>query len=203
MKNNPVILAQDPSFAKLSFSLYDGKKTIYLDSCSFSLGESVGFERVFEGSLQIFNDYKDKLYGLGINRNIFIDYIISEIPPPNSMYSAGLFALDMHLLYRLYEMNGLCKTIYTLPPSFLVTLHNRQKYKKSDSTRMAKYFMDEIFGDQFEYQFTGRLNADQAESFLFLIKAFYILDINGLREEITSAITGFYSPVEKVLVERG
>ncbi len=198
----PVILAQDPSFRKMAFSLYDGKRTIYLDTCSFSLGESVGFERVFEGSLQIFKDYKDVLYSLGVNDNLFIDYIISEIPPPNSMYSAGLFALDTHLLYKLYEMNSECKKIYTLPPSFLVTLHNRQKYKKSDSTKMAKYFMEEVFGDIFEYKYSGRLNADQAESFLFLVKGFYILNVMGFREVISSAISGFFSPVEKILIER-
>ena len=81
-KDEMVILAQDPSFAKLSFSLYDGQGNIYLDSCKFELGECIGFEKIFNANISIFEQYKNKLEkDYGVNSKFTIDKIFSEIPP--------------------------------------------------------------------------------------------------------------------------
>lgn len=198
-----VILAQDPSFAKLSFSLYDGEDTIYLDSCSFSLGECIGFEKVFNASQGIMKQYEELLVTkYGVNQSLFIDKVFSEIPPPTGAFSAGLYALDMFVLYRLFEINQKCSEVFTLPPSFLMTIHNQRSYKKGESTVLARYLMNDILGSKFNYEFKGKLNADQAESFIFLMRAFCKYDIKGTRHDIIRAISGFMSESEKLLTSR-
>jgi hypothetical protein len=202
-KKDLVILAQDPSFAKLAFSLYDGKGTVYIDNCEFKLGECIGFEKVFNANIDIMKQYKDKLtQNYNVNKTLFIDKIFSEIPPPTGMFSAGLYSLDTYILDKLFEMNLQCSEIWTLPPSFLMTIHNMRKYKKSESTTLAKYLMNEVLKDRFEYKFKGALNADRAESFLFLLRAFVKYDINGSKDLIVRAISGFFSENEKILISR-
>jgi hypothetical protein len=198
----PIILAQDPSFAKLAFSLYDGKSTIYIQNCTFSLGECVGFEKVFHASKDILSQYTTRLESLGVNKTLFIDKIFSEIPPPNGTYAAGLFALDTYILDHLWSYLPSCSEIWTLPPSFLMTLHNTRKYKKSESVTLAKYFMNDILKGRFTYKYTGILNADRAESFLFLVKAFCKYNIQECRESIIKAISGYFSESENLLIKR-
>lgn len=204
MSKDLVILAQDPSFNKLSFSLYNGEETIYLDSCSFKFSEQViGFEQVFRANREIAHQYLNKLYKeYKVNTEIFVKKIFSEIPPPTGMYSAGLFSLDTYILDKLFIFNKQCDEVYTLPPSFLMTIHNSRKYKKSDSTAFARYFMNDILKDKFEFIYKNRLNADMAESFLFLLRAFCRFDIKGTRDLIISTIPGFFSEPEKLLIRR-
>lgn len=205
MGNNDslVILAQDPSFAKLAFSLYDGEGTVYIDNCSFELGDCIGFEKIFNANRDILQQYLTKLTrDYGVNSRIYIDKIFSEIPPPNGMFSAGLFSLDTYILDKLYGFNKKCSEIYTLPPSFLMTIHNTRKYKKADSTTLARYMIEDILKDKFEFKYKGKLNADRAESFIFLLRAFVKYDIHGSRDLIVNAISGFYSESEKLLIKR-
>lgn len=204
MKEWPVILAQDPSFRRLSFSLYDGESSIYLDGCKFSFeGKGVGFEQVFRANRVIAKEYFEKLVKeYGVNDKMFIEKIFSEIPPPTGIYSAGLYSLDTFILDRLYMFNKRCDEIYTLPPSFLMTVHNTRKYSKSDSTVIAKYLMEEVLKDRVVFKFKGRLNADMAESLIFLLRAFVRFDVMGLGKEIVGAVPGFYSESEKLLVKR-
>jgi hypothetical protein len=203
LKNNFVILAQDPSFSKLAFSLYDGKDTIYLDNCNFKLGECVGFEKVFQANMSIWELYKDKLVkDYKVNKTLFIDKIFSEIPPPVGMYSAGLFSLDTFILDRLFNFNPKCTEIFTLPPSFLMTIHNVRKYKKGESTVLAKYLINDVLKDNFTFKFNGALNADRAESLFFLLRAFVKYDIKGSKEIIPRAISGFLSESEQLLISR-
>lgn len=202
-KKDLVILAQDPSFAKLAFSLYDGEGVVYLDNCDFSLGECIGFEKVFQANREILRQYLDKLsMSYGVNKNLFIDKIFSEIPPPNGMFSAGLYSLDTFILDKLFDYNEKCTEIWTLPPSFLMTIHNTRKYKKSESVALAKYLMNDVLKGRFEYKFKGALNADRAESFIFLLRAFVKYDINGSKDLIIRAISGFMSESEKILISR-
>lgn len=199
-----MILAQDPSFRKLSFSLYNGEDDIYLDSVSFALGDCVGFEKVFNANIKIFKEYTNKLVNFyKVNKDIFVDIIFSEIPPPAGTYSAGLYSLDTYLLTGLLSLNKKCREVYTLPASFLMTIHNSRQFKKSDSTAFARYFMNDILKDRFKFHINGRFNADQAESLLFLLRAFCKYNIKDTRELIINAVPGFYSESEKLLFSRG
>ena len=205
LSDTDVLLAQDPSFSRLSFSLYDGNEVIYLDGCKFSFeGKGVGFEQVYQASRVIAREYFSKLCcDYGVNEKIFIKKIFSEIPPPTGIYSAGLYALDTFILDRLFTLNKGCDEIYTIPPSFLMTVHNTRKYKKSDSTAIAMYLMEEVLKGKLEFRYKGRMNADMAESFIFLMRAFVKYDVRGLGEEISGAIPGLYSKTEKLLIRRG
>ncbi len=198
-----VILAQDPSFRMLAFSLYDGEDTVFLDSCSFKFDKRIGFEEVFEANHDILNQYLKKLVNdYGVNKYLFIEKIFSEVPQPGGYFSPGLYSLDTFILDRLFLFNKRCNEIYTLPPNFLMTVHNARKWKKSDSTVLAKYLMENVLGDMFQYKYKGRLNSDMAESFLMLLRAFCKYDVKGCCDTITNAIPGFYSEYEKLLIKR-
>jgi hypothetical protein len=198
-----VILAQDPSFSKLAFSLYDGKGNIFIDNCKFSLGDCVGFEKVFNANISIWEQYRSKLENdYGVNKSIWVKKVFSEIPPPTGMFSAGLYSLDTFILDRLFDFNSRCDEVWTLPPSFLMTIHNTRSYKKGDSTVLAKYLINDVLGDRFSYNFSGVLNADRAESFFFLLRAFVKYDIRESRDLIINAISGFFSESEKLLIKR-
>jgi hypothetical protein len=198
-----IILAQDPSFTKLAFSLYDGKETIYLDNCDFSLGECVGFEKIFNANREIMKQYLTKLVrDYKVNETLFIDKIFSEIPPPNGMYSAGLFSLDTYVLDKLFTFNKQCDEIWTIPPSFLMTVHNIRKYNKKDSTTLAKYYMGDVLKNDLKFVIRGTMNADKAESLFFLLRAFCKYDTLGLKGKIVNTISGFFSETEKLLISR-
>lgn len=193
-----VILAQDPSFRKLSFSLYDGDKTIYLDSCEYKFGDMIGFEDIYLANRIVYKQYRDKLIELGVNKRLFIDKVFSEIPPPTGMFSAGLFSLDTYVLENLARDFNI-KEIWTIPPSFLMTVHNSRKYNKGESTILAKYLIDKVVGSKFNIEMKGKMNADRAESFFFLMRAFVKYNIYDMKDDIISTLPGFYSECEKPL----
>lgn len=200
-----VILSQDPSFSGLGFSLYrEDKNTIYVRKCSIGLGNSVGFEVVFNKSIEHSDNYISIIDSLLVGSKI--DYVISEIPPPSGTYSAGLFALDTLLLYRIKWLYN-PKEMVTLNPSFLVKIHNTRKYTKKDSITLTNYLMD-ILKDDFTFNIIRdgikganafKLDDNMAESLLFMFRAFVRYDVKGVGKKIVDAITGFFDESEKVL----
>lgn len=89
-----VILAIDPSFKALSFSLYDSDtKKVYIDTVSYPLGTSIGFEKIFDAVHVQWYQLQNKIDGYLKENNISIDVVISEIPPPIGNFSAGLYLI--------------------------------------------------------------------------------------------------------------
>lgn len=209
-----VILAIDPSFKALSFSLYDSDtKKVYIDTVSYPLGTSIGFEKIFDAvhvqCYQLHNKIDDYIQ----KNNISIDVVISEIPPPVGNFSAGLYALDYTILNSLFEKYTTIKDLFILSPSFLTKVHGRRGYKKSESTALVKYFIDEVLSDSFDVYIPdsvsakgrvskGRLNNDKAESFIFLLRLMVRLNINGLANKIKSEVEGLSHEGEKLLRSR-
>lgn len=208
-----VLYAMDPSFRALAFSLYDGKDTIYIDNSSYSLGEGVGFNKVYEACSELFEMHMNRLHSLGVGDKILIDKVISEIPPPVSSFSAGLFALDTYVLSNMWKEFPSIKEMYVVPPSYLGTIHGTAKYTKGESTQLAKYFVNEVLKDDFKIvlpdsisesgrKMKGKLNNDRAESFLFLLRMFCRYDIKGYRNKIMSEMQGLGYEGEKLLCSR-
>ena len=209
-----VILAIDPSFKALSFSLYDSDtKIVYIDTVSYPLGTSIGFEKIFDAVhvqwYQLHNKIDDYLQ----KNNISIDVVISEIPPPVGNFSAGLYALDYTILNSLFETYTTINDLFILSPSFLTKVHGRRGYKKSESTALVKYFINEVLSDSFDVYIPdsvsakgrvskGRLNNDKAESFIFLLRLMVRLNINGLASKIKSEVEGLSHEGEKLLRSR-
>ncbi len=93
-----------------------------------------------------------------------------------------------------------------------MTVHGG-KYKKSDSTQLAKYFINEILKDDIEIvlqdsisetgrRMKGTINNDKAESFLFLLRAFCKWDVYGTRDKIKMEMGGLGIEAEKLLIKR-
>ena len=77
----------DPSFKALSFSLYDGEDTIYIDTCSTHLGTSIGFDKVFYAVNGQWESFKTRLDKIDCSKNI--DTVVSEVPPPVGTFASG------------------------------------------------------------------------------------------------------------------
>lgn len=209
-----VILAIDPSFKALSFSLYDSDtKKVYIDTVSYPLGTSIGFEKIFDAVHVQWYQLHNKIDDYIQKNNISIDVVISEIPPPVGNFSAGLYALDYTILNSLFEKYTTIKDLFILSPSFLTKVHGRRGYKKSESTALVKYFIDEVLSDSFDVCIPdsvsakgrvskGRLNNDKAESFIFLLRLIVRLNINGLAGKIKSEVEGLSHEGEKLLRSR-
>lgn len=209
-----VILAIDPSFKALSFSLYDSDtKKVYIDTVSYPLGTSIGFEKIFDAVHVQWYQLHNKIDDYIQKNNISIDVVISEIPPPVGNFSAGLYALDYTILNSLFEKYTTIKDLFILSPSFLTKVHGRRGYKKSESTALVKYFIDDVLSDSFDVYIPdsvsdkgrvskGRLNNDKAESFIFLLRLIVRLNINGLASKIKSEVEGLSHEGEKLLRSR-
>lgn len=203
------ILAIDPSFDHLASTLYDGADTIYMDMCSCPLGQNIGFEKIFWATDKLWKDFYSKLKKL----NIEIDTVISEMPPPVGNFSAGLFGLDIYLLHSLWDNFDSIKEIYVVPPGYLSQIHGTSKYQKSDSTRLAKYYINEVLKEDFNLvipdnitetgrRMKGTVNNDKAESYLFLLRAFSKFNIKGLSSKIVSEMSGLGIESERLLLSR-
>ena len=209
-----VILAIDPSFKALSFSLYHSDtKKVYIDTVSYPLGTSIGFEKIFDAVHVQWYQLHNKIDDYIQKNNISIDVVISEIPPPVGNFSAGLYALDYTILNSLFEKYTTIKDLFILSPSFLTKVHGRRGYKKSESTALVKYFIDDVLSDSFDVYIPdsvsdkgrvskGRLNNDKAESFIFLLRLIVRLNINGLASKIKSEVEGLSHEGEKLLRSR-
>lgn len=209
-----VILAIDPSFKALSFSLYDSDtKKVYIDTVSYPLGTSIGFEKIFDAVHVQWYQLHNKIDVYLKENNISIDVVISEIPPPIGNFSAGLYALDYTILNNLFEKYITIKDLFILSPSFLTKVHGRRGYKKSESTALVKYFIDEVLSESFDVYIPdsvsakgrvskGRLNNDKAESFIFLLRLIVRLNINGLASKIKCEVEGLSHEGEKLLRSR-
>lgn len=209
-----VILAIDPSFKALSFSLFDSdSKIVYIDTVSYPLGTSIGFEKIFDAVHVQWYQLKEKIDTYLKGKSISIDYVVSEIPPPVGNFSAGLYALDYTILNNIFEEYKTVKDLYILSPSFLTKVHGRRGYKKGESTELAKYFIENILENQINVRIPnkvsetgrnikGRLNNDKAESFIFLMRMFVKFNIYNLADTITKEVDGLKHEGEKLLRSR-
>ena len=209
-----VILAIDPSFKALSFSLFDSdSKIVYIDTVSYTLGTSIGFEKIFDAVHVQWYQLKEKIDTYLKGKSISIDYVVSEIPPPVGNFSAGLYALDYTILNNIFEEYKTVKDLYILSPSFLTKVHGRRGYKKGESTELAKYFIENILENQINVwipnkvsetgrNIKGRLNNDKAESFIFLMRMFVKFNIYNLADTITKEVDGLKHEGEKLLRSR-
>lgn len=209
-----VILAIDPSFKALSFSLFDSdSKIVYIDTVSYPLGTSIGFEKIFDAVHVQWYQLKEKIDTYLKGKSISIDYVVSEIPPPVGNFSAGLYALDYTILNNIFEEYKTVKDLYILSPSFLTKVHGRRGYKKGESTELAKYFIESVLKDYINVRIPnkvsetgrnikGRLNNDKAESFIFLMRMFVKFNIYNLADTITKEVDGLKHEGEKLLRSR-
>ena len=157
--------------------------------------------------------YQNRLDMLGVGTDIKVDVYASEVPPPVGNFSAGLYALDKYTISNIFSKYDTIKEVYMIPPNYLCTIHGTSKYKKSDSTALANYFINEILKNDFNVVFPdsisesgrrmkGRLNNDRAESFLFMLRMFAKYDIKGYKNKIVSEIGGLGYEAEKLLCSR-
>jgi hypothetical protein len=208
------IMAIDPSFNALATSiLVEDTSTIYIDNASYSLGDKIGFEKVYTGCQDLWKQLLVKLNNFGVGESFQIDKIASEVPPPVSQFSAGLFALDTFILSNLWREYPSVSEIYVFSSSYLSTVHETRNYDKGDSTRLAKYFMNEVLQDDLKVvipenitptgrHMKGTLNNDRAESYLFLLRMIAKYDIKGLRNKIVGEMQGLGRDAERLLCSR-
>lgn len=193
-----IIIGIDPSYKNLATaSLTEDKKIIF--TCDGeSLGNSVDFNRAHIVADKLTSRVMLKLK----KRFSEVSNIISEIPPPNSSYSSGLFSLDSLLLYKsrvvLKPIN-----ILTVSASFLGHLHGTQDYSKKDSKTLALHFIERFEELGYEIVMMDKnLNNDMSEAFLFMLKGICALNILGLRDFLVGELGSLDGEYYKVLYSK-
>lgn len=205
------LMGIDPSFKHLATSIKDGNK-IYMDLQTYNLGSKMGFETIFHATQSLWEMLDNYLQSIGVGNKIMIDKVISEVPPPIGQFSAGLYALDTYILANLIKKYECIKEVYIVSPSYLTMVHGG-KYKKSESTVLAKYFLEEVFNNRYELDIAdsisikgkhtkGKINNDKAESFIFLLHLMCMTDEDGMKNLITSTVGGLGYNAEKLLYKR-
>lgn len=208
-------MGMDPSFNALSMSILNtDTHMVYIHTLSTHLGDGIGFEKIFNASRELRDKQKNYIDGLVSDKCIEgITEVFSEVAPPTATFSSGLFALDTLLLSELYDTYDTITKVYSIPSSYMSVIHNTNKYAKSQSTQLAKYFIDEVLKDDIEVvipdsisesgrRLKGKMNNDKAESFLFLLRAVVKYDINGMSRKITQEMSGLMHESEKLLLSR-
>lgn len=207
---NKSLIGIDPSFRALSYSLFDGKNKIYMDTLTTKLGSKMGFESIFHATQEQWKKFYKSLKTTGCFPGI--TEIVSEIPPPIGAFSAGLYGLDVYVLHNLWDT---CKAenLFVLPPSFLTSVHGTRKYKKKESTELANYIISNLLPKEIEIiipdsigktgrHTKGKLNNDKAESFIFLMRLFCKFNILNLKEILIKDIPSLNREPEKILCSR-
>jgi hypothetical protein len=205
------LLGIDPSFDHFAYSLYiEDRNKIYVGMVKTELGEKIGFNVTYQGAKDVWEKFKHEFdkYNLDTDTRV-----ISETPPPVGQFSPGLFLLDGIMLDNIFREYKCVSEIYTLASSYLTSVHGG-KYKKQESTQLAKYIINEVLGSKdFEIvipdtksasgrKVKGTLNNDKAESFLFLMRLFCKYDIKGYANRLMSEVGGLGYDSEKLLVSR-
>lgn len=215
------ILTLDPSFKNLAYSVFDiPNKRVTLGKVGTPLGTKIGFDVVFNAVGQQWDNLHKALSDIHVADNysdyddaIMIDNVFSETPPPVSQFSSGLYALDTFILFNLFNSIQSIREVFSIPPSYLSTVHGTSKYKKTDSTVLARYFIDELLANDLNVEYVptisdtgrvvkGKLSNDVAESFLFLLRAIVRYNIYGLGGKIMSYCAGLGSPTEVLIASR-
>jgi len=171
----------DPSFKDMGISVYyPENKTFLIWRFEKSLGDRVDFTRAWEVSRSL---VAEVINYMGKNNWRVIDSVITEIPPPNKLYSMGLAVLDSLLMESISQW---VYSIYTVSAAWLTHIHGVRKYTKKDSITLAKHFMEvfQIKGYQFKLD-VPKLTDGMAESFLILLKGLVITKVS---EELRSLI---------------
>lgn len=156
-----ILMGIDPSFTRTGLSIYNTEtKELFITKIVNELPKNKSFQNLFnvassisENILKIIEDYD-------------VDFIISEVPPPQGSFSSGLFGLDMVILYSI---RSLVKEIYTVPPTYLAHIHGKRGYKKSDSSELGKRLIP-LLTDKVHKRYTH----DEYESLIFLCRLVYI-----------------------------
>ena len=159
-----VLVALDPSFSCSGVSIIDTEnKVITLAEIKCRMGST--FQESFNSSINIvtrimklLKDYEDKII------------ILSEEPFPNQMASSGLYQLDSLIFFNLITLKSF-NTIYNIHPNFLKKIHNKKSYKKSESTELAKEFLDIFLHNDFTCNKT-KFNNNVAEAFIYACKLY-------------------------------
>lgn len=206
------ILAIDPSFRALSYSYCTGKK-IYLDTISYPLGKGIGFEKIYDAVHVQWEQFNMSIGLVQKTSKSKIDVVVSEIPPPIGTFSAGLYALDAYVLHNLFNTYKSIKELYVVSPSYLTSIHGTRKYKKKESTELARHFIEDVLKDyeviipdsiseKTGRKTKGKLNNDKAESFIFLLRMMCKFNIRNKRSVILKHVSAFEREHERLLCAR-
>lgn len=151
----------DPSFTGTGLALWNGDKTIR----TFHLSAECGQKRFVDIARAA-----DDIY-MQVSRLLMTDldgiFVISENPPPQGMFASGLYGLDVYLLNSLWVSNRGVVSIDVVNPNYLQHLHQKRKYAKSESVKLALAICN-LLGFQIIPQ--KRLSADESEAVLFLLR---------------------------------
>ena len=171
-----VILGIDPSFTGMGISIIDAEnKQITLAEIKGTMGRS--FQETFNNSINVVSRV------IKLVSPFKVSHILSEEPFNGAMASSGLYQLDSLLFFNLITLKSF-QSIHTIHPSYLKTIHGHSKYKKSESTELAKEFLNIFLNNDYECNKT-KFSHNVSESFIYACKLYYKMsDTNEISKEL-------------------
>lgn len=158
-----VLLGIDPSFTGMGISIIDVEnKQITLAEIKGKMGR--GFEETFTNAIDITSRV------IKLVSPFEITNILSEEPFNGAMASSGLYQLDSLLFFNLITLKTF-QSIHTMHPSYLKGIHGHSKYKKSESTELAKSFLDVFLDNDFTCNKT-KFSHNVSESFIYATRLY-------------------------------
>ena len=151
----------DPSFKRTGISIYTGD-TIVITSYKVDLEKEKTFQNVWKEACEIATKVTEKISEYRVSQ------VISEVPPPRGEYSPGLWCLDSLIMDRLFRAS--IDKIYTIGPQYIGHVHGKRGYSKTESVELAKNIISRL---NLKVE-VGRINHDEAESFILLCRLFVI-----------------------------
>lgn len=168
-----LIYGLDPSYKRTGIALYDSKcDQIQFSHCGLEANADKSFEQIYQDAVKQTTQIIEEMKSMAGDRwNAKQDIIVySECPPPQGMFSPGLYALDSVLCYRLEKDK--VDRLYRLYPTFMGHVHGTRKYAKSDSVKlMYKLLLLGGFPEP-----THRLSHDECEAGIFMMRG---MEANG------------------------
>lgn len=175
----------DPSFRRTGLAIYSNGK-IYIRNCRTEPNKDKSFQQVWYDARQqvvrikkALKEYSDRY-----------ECILSECPPPQGMFSPGLYALDTLLISILVNMTDEVRVVY---PNYIGHVHGKRNYQKSESVSLAKEMLDRL---PLDVDSNSRISHDESEAVIFLMRLFVF---KGMYLEELGEFKGLFSDKDKMI----
>ena len=155
-----VLMGIDPSLKRTGISIYDlGNDKLTIMRVQRELNKDKTFVNVWKDaentSRHIFN----------IAEEYKVTDLITEIAPPQGIYSPALYGLDCIFISKLYPM---LDSISVINPNWIGSIHGARKYPKSQSSELGKRIVDMLTFRNVEIDLPNRVAHDEYESLIIL-----------------------------------
>lgn len=185
-----LIIGLDPEYSRSGIAIWrDGK--VILSDCKTPSNADKSYERVLVDAWY----QSQRIERLIRQINDAEKIVFSECPPPNGLYSAGLWGLDVMLHSSLVNREG-C-VLYRLYPNYLDHVHGKRSSKKSEHVQTAMEILSYFEWSTVEGKKPKKINHDIADAVIFMARG--LARYGQLPKELIDKYPGLSHEKEKLV----